>query len=84
MYRKILEFYKAAFEILTKRGTKLVLKMVMETDRLPNIVQDFLKHANYLAKLVEKATLEIVHEIKSMLYDQESGFFLRTSRKCTC
>ena len=54
VYRKILEFFKAAFEMLTKRGAKLVMKMVLETDRLPSIVQGFLKHANNLAKLVQK------------------------------
>lgn len=74
VYRKILEFYKAAFEILTKRGAKLVMSMVLETDQLPSIVQDFLRHANNLAKLVQKATWEIVEDIKTMLYDRESEF----------
>lgn len=74
VYRKILEFYKAAFEILTKRGAKLVMKMVLETDRLPSIIRDFLRHANNLGKLVQKATWEIVEDIKSMLYDRESEF----------
>lgn len=72
MYQKILEFYQVAYEMLTRRGVKLVLKMVLETDRLPNIVQDFLRHADVLRKLVEKATWEIVEDIKTMLYDNES------------
>lgn len=72
MYQKILEFYKVAHEILTRRGVKLVMKMILETDRLPNIVQDFLRHADTLRKLVEKATWEIVEDIKAMLYDSES------------
>ena len=74
MYQKILEFYKVAHEILTRRGVKLVMKMVLETNRLPNIVQDFLRHADTLRKLVEKATWEIVEDIKAMLYDSESKF----------
>ena len=74
VYQKILEFYKVAHEILTRRGVKLVMKMILETDRLPNIVQDFLKHADNLRKLVEKATWEVVEDIKVMLYDSESKF----------
>lgn len=46
--------------------------MVVEKDRLPDIVQDFLRHADTLRKFVQKATWEIVEDIKSMLYDRES------------
>ncbi|KAF7562456.1 hypothetical protein G7046_g1687 [Stylonectria norvegica] len=73
VYQKLLEFYKAGFEILTKRGAKLVVKLVLENDRLPNIVQDFLRHAETLRKLVQKATWEIVVDIQAMLYDQETS-----------
>lgn len=72
VYRKILEFYKAGYEILTRRGARLVMKIVVETDRLPAIVDDFLRHADILRNLVQKATWEIVDDIKSMLYDRES------------
>lgn len=48
--------------------------MVWETDRLPNIVQDFLRYFDTLRKLVEKATWEIVEDIKTTFYDQESKF----------
>lgn len=48
------------------------MKMILETDRLPNIVQDFLRRADTLRKLIEKATFEVVQDIKSMLYDRES------------
>ena len=74
VYQKILEFYKVAYEILTRSGAKLVLKMIRDNERLPNIVQDFLKHAETLRKLVEKATWEVVEDIKTMLYDSESKF----------
>lgn len=75
MYREILEFYKVAHEILTRRGGKLAMKMILETDRLPNIIQDFLRHADTLRKLIEKATWEIVEDMKAMLYDSESKFY---------
>lgn len=62
----------AAFEILARKGAKLVMKIIVEKDRLPQIVQDFLRHADTLRKFVQKATWEIVEDIKSMLYDRES------------
>jgi hypothetical protein len=52
------------------------MKMILETDRLPNIVQEFLRHADTLQKLISKSTLEIVEDIKSMLYDRESKSLL--------
>ena len=79
MYQKILEFYKAAHEILTRRGGKLAMKMILETDRLPQIIQDFLGRADILRKLIEKATWEIVEDIKAMLYDRESKHSLTHS-----
>lgn len=74
MYQKILEFYQAAYDILTRKGARLIMKMVLETDRLPNIIQDFIKYSDILRNLVEKATWEVVEDIKSMLYDHESKF----------
>jgi hypothetical protein len=50
------------------------MRVILENDRLPNIVQGFLKHAGNLGKLVQKATLEIVEDIRTMLYDHESTF----------
>ena len=72
VYRKILEFYKVAFEILTRKGAKLVIKIMLEKQHVPEIVQDFLRHADILRKLVDKATWEIVEDIQIMLYDRES------------
>jgi hypothetical protein len=76
VYKKLLEFYKAAFEILSRKGAKLVVGLILENGRLPSIVQDFLRQADTLRKLVQKATLEIVEDIKAMLYDQESKLSL--------
>lgn len=72
VYQKLLEFYNAAYEILTRKGARLVLKMILENGRLPGIVVDFLKQAEWLQTLVEKATLEITLDIKTMLYDDAS------------
>ena len=65
-----------AHEILTQRGRKLAMKMILETDRLPNIVQEFLGHADTLRKLIEKSMWEIAQDIKSMLYNSESKLLL--------
>lgn len=74
VYQKLLEFYNVAFKILTRKGAKLVLKMILQNNQLPSIVEEFLRHADNLRKLVQKATWEIVGDIKAMLYDQESTF----------
>ncbi|KAJ5724165.1 hypothetical protein N7488_002200 [Penicillium malachiteum] len=71
VYQKILEFYKAAFEILTRKGVKLILNMVVENERLPSIVQEFLSRSDVLRKLISKAILEITDDIKKMVYDRE-------------
>lgn len=80
VYQKLLEFYKVAFEILTRKGAKLVMRLILENGRLPSIVQDFLRHADTLRKLVQKATWEIVEDIKAMLYDQEIGRWLGSDK----
>lgn len=74
VYQKIIEFYKVAYEMLSRKGAKLIIKMVLETDRLPSIVQDFLRHSDTLRSLIQKATWEIVEDIKAMLYDHESKY----------
>ncbi|KAH6627225.1 hypothetical protein B0J18DRAFT_426830 [Chaetomium sp. MPI-SDFR-AT-0129] len=79
VYQKLLEFYHAALQILSKKGAKLVMKIVLENGKLPAIVQDFLQHAQQLQKLVEKATLEIVEDIKNMLYDHRINTWLGVS-----
>jgi hypothetical protein len=76
VYQKLLEFYNVAFEILTRKGAKLVMKMILENDRLPNIVQEFLGRAENLQKLVTNAMWEIVEDIKAMLYNDQSMFSL--------
>ena len=50
----------------------MVMEMALDNERLPNIVEDFLRYSDTLRKLVQKATWEIVEDIKAMLYDRES------------
>ncbi|RTE84332.1 hypothetical protein BHE90_001195 [Fusarium euwallaceae] len=79
VYKKLLEFYSAAYEILSRRGANVIVRLILENGHLPEIVQDFLRQADTLRKLVQKATLEIVEDIKAMLYDQEIGRWLGSS-----
>lgn len=48
------------------------MRMVLETDRLPNVVKEFLSRVDTLRKLIDTATSEIVEDIQAMLYDIES------------
>ncbi|KAJ5612711.1 hypothetical protein N7510_005905 [Penicillium lagena] len=85
VYQKILEFYTVAFEILTRKGAKLVMKMFLENDRLPNIVREFLRCSKMLRIVIENATFEIGEDMKRMLYDSEIDRWLgydKLSRQC--
>ena len=50
--------------------------MISDTGTLPDIVKDFLQQAEFLRKIVEKATFDIVQDIKAMLYDEKSTPYL--------
>ncbi|KAL4873327.1 hypothetical protein BDV12DRAFT_192800 [Aspergillus spectabilis] len=50
--------------------------MVLETDRLPDIVQEFVSYSDMLKDAVQKATLELLKDIRVMLYDSEIGRWL--------
>ncbi|KAJ6019002.1 hypothetical protein N7522_001069 [Penicillium canescens] len=71
VYQKILEFYDAAVELLTRKGAKLVMRMVWDNDRLPTIVQEFLTSADNLNKVIQKATMDILEDIRKQLYAQD-------------
>lgn len=50
----------------------MVLRMMLNNVRLPEIVGDLLEQTGTLHKLVANATHEILVEVKTMLYEQES------------
>lgn len=52
------------------------MSLMLQDSRLPAIVADFLREADNLRKIIQKATLEIVEDIKAMLYDRESKFVI--------
>lgn len=72
VYKKILEFYKAACDILTMKGTKLITKTAFQTAHLPDIVQDFLRFAESLHKIVQTVIADILDEINHLVCDNHS------------
>ena len=76
VYKSLLEFYKVAHEILTRRGMALTLAVLSNSGPLPDAIQTFLRHATTLHKIVSKATLEVVQDIQRLLCDQESTWKL--------
>ncbi|RBR22171.1 hypothetical protein FVER53590_07379 [Fusarium verticillioides] len=76
VYRKLIEFYAAAYQFLSKRRAKLVLAVVSDTGTLPTLVQDISKEVENLRKVVEKATLDIAQDIKTMMCDEKVSQWL--------
>jgi hypothetical protein len=76
VYRKILEFYQAVCEILARKGMRLVIKMVLESDRLPSIVQDIMKCSDILHNLVQTTTLRILQDIEDRFIHEQGISFL--------
>ncbi|KAJ5289958.1 Protein of unknown function DUF3468 [Penicillium atrosanguineum] len=71
VYQKILEFYDAALDILAKKGAKRVYMVISESDRLPNIIKEFLTSTDQLHRVIQKATLDIVGNIECMIHLQQ-------------
>lgn len=57
---------------MAKKGMQLAIALLSEGGTPPDIVQDFLTHPEILHKIVQKATLEILEDIRSLLYDERS------------
>lgn len=72
VYQKLLEFYRAAYNIVTRKGIKLILRVMLEAERLPKIVEEFIDQIDSLRKFIEMAAAEIVRDIQNMLYDTQS------------
>lgn len=54
----------------------MVLRLMLNNVRLPEIVEEFSKRTDALNRLVVNATQEILLELRTMLFDQESKNFL--------
>ncbi|KAI7552573.1 hypothetical protein KC331_g1796 [Hortaea werneckii] len=80
VYKSLLEFYKVAHEMLTRKGMALTIAVLSNSGPLPDAIQTFLRHATTLHKIVSKATLEIVQDIKRLLCDQEIDRWLASDQ----
>jgi hypothetical protein len=76
VYRSVLEFYKGAFEVLTKARGKLVLAIIREHSHLEGIVAEFLTRADQLNNVVHSATMKITQDIESMLIESKGEFLV--------
>ncbi|KAK9853500.1 hypothetical protein MYU51_006669 [Penicillium brevicompactum] len=81
-----MEFSKQIADMLERisyideKGASLALRMAWENDHLATIIQEFLTSADKLEKIINKATLEIIGDIKMMLYDQDFSRWLRADK----
>lgn len=56
---------------------RLVIKMVLESDRLPSIVQDIMKCSDILHNLVQTTTLKLLQDIEDrFIHEQGMHLFL--------
>ncbi|KAL2673630.1 hypothetical protein Neosp_012073 [[Neocosmospora] mangrovei] len=79
VYKRLLEFYHAAYKILSRKGSNFTVGLILDNGHLPIIVQDFIRQADTLQKLLQKTTMEIVQDMEIMLYDQEIDRWLGSS-----
>lgn len=78
VYQKLLEFYQAAYNIVTKKGFALVLRTMIASERLPQIVNEFLKQTEFLQKVIGAATAQILKDVEDMVYEQQSTYAANT------
>ncbi|CAG7998998.1 unnamed protein product [Penicillium salamii] len=56
------------------------MRMVLENDRLPTIVQEFLTSADKLQMVIQKATMEILDDIQNVLYRIDFARWLKSDK----
>lgn len=73
VYKDLLSFYLAVVHLLDQ---SVLTAMISEqfNQRLPPIVEDFLRHSHSLQTHISNATAEIVKSIEHLLIDAMSKF----------
>ena len=77
VYKDLLLFYYAVVHVLTRKSVALAWISEQFNERIPPVVQDFLKHASLLYQHIDNATTKIIKSIESLLIDSKSGCFRR-------
>lgn len=72
MYKKILKLYKAVYQALARKASRLILRIILQNSRLRGIFEDFLREAETLRRLVEEENWKMAQDIQQTLYDEES------------
>ncbi|KAI1862941.1 hypothetical protein JX265_008987 [Neoarthrinium moseri] len=78
VYTNLLDFYVAAFETLTASDFKFVKGVIVENQRMPGLVSEFLDHVKQLKSHIGNATLRVVQELKDLIKDTRIETLLRT------
>lgn len=71
-------FYYAVVHVITKKSVALAWISEQFSERIPPVVQDFLKHTSLLYQHIDNATTKIIKSIESLLIDTKSGYLRRT------
>ena len=72
MYKKILKLYKAVSQALVGKASMFILRIILQNSHLRGIVEDFLREAETLRRLVEQEDWEIIQDTQKRLYGEES------------
>ncbi|OAQ96024.1 hypothetical protein LLEC1_03761 [Akanthomyces lecanii] len=69
VYKDLLLFYYAVVHVLTKKSVALAWISEQFNERIPPVVQDFLKHTSLLYQHIDNATTKVIKSIESLLID---------------
>ncbi|TQV91103.1 wd-repeat protein [Cordyceps javanica] len=69
VYKDLFLFYYAVFHVLTKKYVSLAWISEQFNERIPPVVQDFLKHASLLHQHINNATTKVIKSIEASLLD---------------
>ncbi|KAJ6787705.1 hypothetical protein PWT90_10410 [Aphanocladium album] len=76
VYQKLLEFYQAVHSIVMKKGVVLVLKIMVQNESLPQIMDQFVKKTELLRRAISNATAKKVADLNDMVTDQQIFLWL--------
>ncbi|KAF2152107.1 hypothetical protein K461DRAFT_162341 [Myriangium duriaei CBS 260.36] len=81
VYEQLLVFYQSVYQILTKNGPILAIKMAWENGTLSETVVEFSAYTDKLQNVIQKATLDISEQTLSTVIDDQIGLALGRKEK---
>jgi hypothetical protein len=83
VYKDLVKFYVAAFDILTSKSFLIAVIDNQLSQRLSGIIHDFLQHAAHLRSRLANATLKLVTDINTLLQDNKSSLPRKKVFRCS-